>query len=76
MEQGVNLLAYFPLSSPFFSHYRKCGRPRKQLIKINFAGKPVIKIILYRKGLTQGYSTYGGSKQSAPVDSYCIDRFN
>ena len=22
MEQGVNLLAYFPLSSPFFSHYR------------------------------------------------------
>ena len=63
MEQGVNLLANFPLSSPFFFFTTEiCGRPRKQLIKINFAGKPVLKIILYRKGLTQGYSTYGGSK--------------
>ena len=62
MEQGVNLLANFPLSSPFFFTTEICGRPRKQLIKINFAGKPVLKIILYRKGLTQGYSTYGGSK--------------
>ena len=26
-----------------------------------FAGKPVLKIILHWKGLTQGYSTYGGS---------------
>ena len=35
-----------------------------------FAGKPVLKIILYRKGLTQGYSTYGGSGQWAPVFTY------
>ena len=35
------------------------GRPRKH---INFAGKPVLKIILYGNGLNQGYSTYGGSK--------------
>ena len=59
MEQGVNLLANFPLSSPFFSHYRNMRTSSKT---INFAGKPVLKIILYRKGLTQGYSTYGGSK--------------
>ena len=59
MEQGVNLLANFPLSSPFFLTTEICGRPRKQ---INFAGKPVLKIILYGNGLTQGYSTYGGSK--------------
>ena len=44
MEQRVNLLANFPLSSPFRKH-------------INFAGKPVLKIILYGNGLTQGYST-------------------
>ena len=62
MEQVVNLLANFPLSSPFFLTTEICGRPRKQLIKINFAGKPVLKIILYWKGLTQGYCTYGGSK--------------
>ena len=58
MEQGVNLLANFPLSSPFFLTTEICGRPRKH---INFAGKPVRKIILYGNGLTQGYSTYGGS---------------
>ena len=58
MEQGVNLLANFPLSSPFFLAKVICGRPRKH---INFAGKPVRKIILYGNGLTQGYSTYGGS---------------
>ena len=34
-------------------------------IKQTFMGKPVLKIILYQKGLTQGYSTYGSSKQSA-----------
>ena len=49
MEQAVNLLATTEI----------CGRPRKH---INFAGKPVLKIILYGNGLTQGYSTYGGSK--------------
>ena len=55
MEQGVNLLANFPLSSPFFFLTTEiCGRPRKH---INFAGKPVLKIILYGNGLTQGYST-------------------
>ena len=54
MEQGVNLLANFPLSSPFFLTTEICGRPRKH---INFAGKPVLKIILYGNGLTQGYST-------------------
>ena len=70
MEQGVNLLANFPLSLPFFLTTEICGRPRKQLIKINFAGKPVLKIILYRKGLTQGYSTYGGSKKSAPAKTF------
>ena len=60
MEQGVNLLDNFPLSSPFFFLTTEiCGRPRKH---INFAGKPVLKIILYGDGLTQGYSTYGGSK--------------
>ena len=54
MEQGVNLLANFPLSSPFFFFTTEiCGRPRKL---INFAGKPVLKIILYGNGLTQGYS--------------------
>ena len=62
MEQGVNLLANFPLSSTFFLTTERCRRPRKQLIKINFTGKPVLKIILYQKGLTQGYSTYGSSK--------------
>ena len=46
---------YFPLPSPFFSHY---GNMREH---INFVGKPVLKIILYGNGLTQGYSTYGGS---------------
>ena len=61
MEQGVNLLANFPLSWPFFFFLTKeiCGRPRKH---INFSGKPVLKIILNGNGLTQGYSTYGGSK--------------
>ena len=59
MEQGVNLLADFPLSSPFFLTTEICGRPRKH---INFAGKSVLKIILYGNGLTQGYSRYGGSK--------------
>ena len=59
MEKGVNLSANFPLSSPFFFTREICGRPRKI---INFAGKPVLKIILYGNGLTQGYSTYGGSK--------------
>ena len=59
MEQGVNLLANFPLSSPFFLSTEICGRPRKH---INFAGKPVLKIILYGNALTQVYSTYGGSK--------------
>ena len=60
MEQGVNLLANFPLSSPFFFLTTEiCGRPRKH---INFAGKPVLKIILYGNALTQVYSTYGGSK--------------
>ena len=34
-----------------------CRRRRKQF----FAGKAVLKIKLNRKGLTQGYSTYGGS---------------
>ena len=59
MEQGVNLLADFPLPPPFFFLTSAiCGRPRKQWI---FAGKPVLKIILRWKGLTQGYSTYGGS---------------
>ena len=62
MEQGVNLLANFPLSPPFFLTTEISGRPRKQLVKINFAGKPVLKIILYGNRLTQGYSTYGGSK--------------
>ena len=56
MEQGVNLLANFPLSSPFFLTTEICGRPRKH---INFAGKPLLKTILYGNGLTQGYSTYG-----------------
>ena len=59
MEQGVNLSANFPLSSPFFLTTEICGRPRKHT---NFAGKSVLKIILYGDGLTQGYSTYGGSK--------------
>ena len=55
MEQGVNLLANFPLSWPFFSLTREiCGRPRKH---INFAGKPVLKIILFGNGWTQGYVT-------------------
>ena len=52
MEQGVNLLANFPLSSPFFfltTEIRE--RPRKH---INFAAKPVLKIIVYGNGLTQG----------------------
>ena len=31
-----------------------------------FAGKPVLKIILYWKGLIQGYNTYGGSGSWAP----------
>ena len=57
------LVGQFPsFVAIFFFTTEICGRPRKQLIKINFAGKPVLKIILYRKGLTQGYSTYGGSK--------------
>ena len=55
MEQGVNLLANFPNSSPFFLTTEICGRPRKNN---NF----VLKIILYGNVLTQGYSTYGGSK--------------
>ena len=59
MEQGVNLLGSFPLSSPFFITTEICGRPRKH---INFSGKPVLKIILYGNGLTEGYSTYGGSQ--------------
>ena len=54
MEQGVNLSANFPLSSPFFFTTEICGCPRKL---INFAGKPVLKIILYGNGLTQGNST-------------------
>ena len=54
MEQGVNLSTKFPLSSPFFLTTEICGRPRKH---INFAGKPVLKIILYGNGLTQGNST-------------------
>ena len=61
MEQGVNLLANFPRRH-FFLSTEICERPRKQLTKINFAGKPVLTIILYGNGLTQGYSTYGGSK--------------
>ena len=44
MEQGVNLLANFPLSSPFFLTTEICGRPRKH---INFARKPLLKTILY-----------------------------
>ena len=52
MEQGVNLLANFPLSSPFFFLTTELrGRPRKH---INFAAKPVLKIIVYGNGLTQG----------------------
>ena len=56
------LVGQFHSRRHFFLTTEICGRPRKQFIKINFAGKPVLKIILYRKGLTQGYSTYGGSK--------------
>ena len=60
MEQRENLLANFPLPSPFFFLTTEiCGRPRKH---INFAGKPILKIILNGNGLTQGYRTYGGSK--------------
>ena len=54
------LVGQFPSSAAiFFSTSEICGRPRKHII---FAGKPVLKIILYGNGLTQGYSTYGGSK--------------
>ena len=59
MEQGVNLLANFPLSSPFFSH---SGNMRTSSKHINFEGKPVLKIILYGNESTQVYSTYGFSK--------------
>ena len=59
MKEGVNLSANFPLSSPFFLTTEICGRPRKH---IYFAGKSVLKIILYGNGLIQGYSRYGGSK--------------
>ena len=31
MEQGVNLLANFPLSSPFFSHYRNMRTSSKTI---------------------------------------------
>ena len=63
MEQGVNLLVNFPLPPPFFFLITEiCGRPRKQCsVQCIFAGKPVLKINLRWKGLTQGYSTYGGS---------------
>ena len=46
-----------PISAQL-SHAHLHLRPRKQRI---FAGKPVLKIILHWKGLTQGYSTDGGS---------------
>ena len=43
------LVGQFPsFVAIFFLTTEICGRPRKQLIKINFAGKPVLKIILYR----------------------------
>ena len=60
MEQGVNLLANFPLSSPFFFSLQKYADVLENTLV--FAGKPVLKILLYGNGLTQGYSTYGGSK--------------
>ena len=54
------LVGQFPSSDAiFFLTTAICGRSWKHCI---FAGKPVLKIILYRKGLTKGYSTYGGSK--------------
>ena len=37
------LVGQFTSFVTIFSHYEICGRPRKQLIKINFAGKPVLK---------------------------------
>ena len=48
MEQGVNLLANFPLSSPFFFSPQKYADVLENTLISR--GKPVLKIILYGNG--------------------------
>lgn len=42
------------------------GKRARKFIGVVEKQKPVIEIILHWKGLTQGYSTYGGYRQWAP----------
>ena len=52
------LVGQFPSFVAIFFSLHKYA----DVLEINFAGKPVLKIILYGNGLTQGYAMYGGSK--------------
>ena len=54
MEQRKSFLT----CPPFFSFVVLCGRPRKQYFRWKSAD---LKMNFIGKGLTQGYSTYGGS---------------